>query len=126
MSEAASLRADLKDAFGDYGRAISVKRTDKGAYDKATGVTATSGTTDYPGTGRVGSYSDYLVNGTTILAQDRKVTWIPDDITFEPLEGDQVTWADSTDEGSGAVVVRVKRREVGGELICFTMQVRTA
>ena len=121
MSEATALRADLARELAARGQAVSVTRTEPGTYDPTTGSAAAETPVVHTGLGRVGNYSDRLIDGTNIRRGDRLVTWQPDleSETFVPRESDIVSYGDTS-----AVVVSVKVREVGGEWFAYTLQIR--
>lgn len=123
--DASSARADLIDTFTDYGRALTVQRPLAGTYDPATGeVTYGTGQTSatmssYPGIGRLGTYRDDLVDGARIKQNDRVATFIPTDLAFVPQVDDRLV------AGSDVyAIVSIKTRELGGEPICYTLQIR--
>lgn len=119
MSNASDLRAELRSLFADYGETLTVQRVTPGAYDPATGATATSTTTSQTGVGRLGSYSDYATDGTIIKQNDRRVTFVSDDPAFEPQINDRLV--------SGAdvyTIMSLKPRELNGDWDSWTMQVR--
>jgi hypothetical protein len=109
----------MKSTFGPYGRAVTLRQIVPGAYDNSSGDTATAVTTDYTGVGRIGTYSDKLVDGTQIQSSDRLVTFVPDDLTLRPVEGSLIIAGTDI-----YTVVNFKTRELGGETICFSLQVR--
>ena len=118
MSDAGDLRESLVAMLSEFGRAVSIERVTPGAYDPSTGDTSAASTVTYNGLGRVGTYSDFLINNELITQNDRKVTFVPDDPTFVPVINDRLI-ADATYS-----VMSVKPRELGGEWISFTLQVR--
>jgi hypothetical protein len=119
MTEAFVLRDDLTNEFNEIGVAMTVTRGTPGAYDPTTGAVGAPTSVDYSGVGRLGSYSDMEIDGTLIKANDRKATFVSLDTTFVPQISDRLTVG--TDVYS---VVSLKPRELGGEYICFTLQVR--
>lgn len=122
MALADDLRADLQAFFSDdaLGRAITVRHATAGTYDPSTGSGGTVTTRDYAGRGRLGDYSDYLRTNTAIADADRRVTFIPDDLSFVPMPGDTVIVAGE----DPLSIINVKEREIGGVVISYTMQVR--
>lgn len=120
MSEASRLRAELRRTFAAtaYGRAITVRRTTPGAYAQD-GSAGAATTTDYAGVGRIGNYRDALIDGTRILNTDRRVTFIPTNEAFRAQPGDLVIVGSDT-----YAVIDHMLREIGGELIAYTLQVR--
>lgn len=101
-----------------------------GTYDTYTGKVSVSTDDDqFDGWARIGNYSDRLIDGKVIEANDRRVTLIPDEEDFTipsyvPQVGDVINVDDSTD--GNYKVVNFKTRELGAELICYTLQVRNA
>lgn len=121
MSVASELRQDLLMAMEGYRREIKLTRQVKEGYDPQTQTTRDDFPVEYRGQGRLGNYSDRLVDGTLIRKGDRLCTFVPDDVAAcpDPLEGDLVS--NGFEE---LKVVASKKREVDGEVICHTMQVR--
>ena len=120
MGEGAKLRSDVARELKAFGRVVSISHKTVGAYDADTGV-ATSTSISYSGMGRVGYYSDKLIDGTMILRDDRQVTWQPDSAneSFRPSNGDVLSY-----DAEELTVVSVKEREVGGEWFSYTLQCR--
>lgn len=121
MSIGDDLRGDVLALFSDadgYGRTLTIRRATAGAYDPDTGALASGGTTDYAGKGKLGSYSDAMIDGTTVLTEDRKCTFIPNDVSFEPQAQDTLI-----DGAKTYTVIDAKKRELTG-LVTWTMQVR--
>jgi hypothetical protein len=120
MSEASELRAELTALFAPtaYGRAMTVTRTTPGAYadDGSAGAPTT---TTFAGVGRVGNYRDALIDGTRILNGDRQITFVPDNIAYRAEPGDTITVGADV-----YAIIAHKLREIGGELISYTLQVR--
>lgn len=122
MSSATRIRADVLALMKREGRELTIRRNTGGAYDPSIGtVPASTDDTEFTGWGRVGTYSDYLANGEQIRRGDRKVTFVPDDLTFAALAGDVVVVTEGSEEYT---VIQGQRRELGGETISWTMQVR--
>lgn len=119
MTIAGGLRFELKQLFADFGETLTVQRIAPGAYNPTTGGTASPTTTNWTGVGRLGSYSDAATDGTLIKQNDRRVTFVSDDPAFEPQINDRLL------DGSDVyVIMSLKPREVGGQWIGWTMQVR--
>lgn len=119
MTEASVLRDDLTNEFNEIGVAMTVTRGTPGAYDPTSGAVGAPTSIDYPGVGRLGSYSDMAIDGTLIKANDRKATFVSSDTTFIPAINDKLTVGADV-----YAVISLKPRELGGEYICFTLQVR--
>lgn len=133
MSIAGGLRTDLIRLFADFGETtdsgltapgsprspLTVERVVPGAYDPSTGATGAPTTITQTGVGRLGSYSDYATDGTIIKQNDRRVTFVGDDPTFEPQINDRLL--NGVDVYT---IMNLKPREVGGQWVCWTMQVR--
>lgn len=120
MSMGTDERAALAAELAVAGRSVTVTRTVPGSYDPSTGTTAGGTSTDYAGRGRIGDYSDKVRDGTLIQQNDRMVTWQPTDASFVPQEGDAVSDGTNTYK-----VVSFKTRELEGDWICYTLQVRS-
>src|SRR5581483_1663436 len=109
MSVGAHLRADVSALMTDYGRAMSLRRVAPGSYDPATGAVGSPTTTDYTGKGRLGDYSDRVIDGAMIKQGDRRCTLVLDNSAIVPSVNDRLV------VGSDVyVVVNVKTREIGG------------
>ena len=120
MGEGLRLRRELARELAKFGRAVSIAHKTAGTYNADTGL-ATTTSASYSGMGRVGYYSDKLIDGTMILRDDRQVTWQPDNASesFRPSNGDVVSYGSEE-----LTVVSVKEREVGGEWFAYTLQCR--
>lgn len=119
MTIATDLQADMAALMADTGRAMTLKREVAGTYDPTTGETSSNVETLFTGNGRLGSYSDIVTNGTLIKQNDRRATFVPDDLTNVPQVGDIL--AVGSDSYS---IINVKEREIAGQFHGFTMQVR--
>lgn len=121
MSRGLELRAALAaELAGDGGQAITITRSNKpGTYNPATGVSTAGATVTDNGRGRVGSYSDFQVNGESILQTDRRITYQPGTASFVPAIGDKITVG-----GSILRVIDVKEYETGGVWISYRLQAR--
>lgn len=124
MSAATELRAELAELLDDedYGCDLTISRPSAGGtYNKATGLLTpgADASTEYTGRGRVGQYSDRLVDGESIRRTDRRITFQPADEDFVPAEGDRVTRESDT-----WTIIRVITREIGGEWVSYTLQCR--
>lgn len=53
---------------------VILRRTVAGTYNPATGTTTPSTTTDYPASAIMGTYKQFELSGTSILATDRRAT----------------------------------------------------
>lgn len=120
MSIGDDLHADFAAFLAEFGRAVTIRRLTPGTYDPATGDGGTTTTKNYSGTGRLGNYSDALMDGTLIKQGDRRMTFQPDDKTFVPAIGDSAIVGAST----FAVVNASKTREIGGTVFLYTLQLR--
>jgi len=119
MTVGNQFQASVVGFLGDMGRAMTLRRIVAGTYDPTTGTTTGDTTTDYPGTGRLGDYSDVAQDGTVIKESDRKATFLPTDTSVTPQVGDRLV------VGSDVyTVVNFKTREIGGIIGSYTLQVR--
>lgn len=125
MTVGTDLRAEILALFvggsGEpaYGRTLTMGRITPGAYDPETGATAASTPSSQAGKGKIGDYDDKVIDGTLIRTGDRLCTFLPDDAAFRPAVGDSVV-----DGADTYTVVSIKQRELGGDWIAFTLQVR--
>lgn len=120
MTVGTDLRAKVLALFNaGYGRTMTMGRITPGAYDPETGETAAPSTASQTGKGKIGDYDDKVIDGTLIRTGDRLCTFLPDLSTFRPAVGDSVV-----DGSDTYTVVSIKQRELGGDWIAFTLQVR--
>lgn len=114
------LRDVVKSTLSDWGGVVTFTRMDPGNYDVATGKTLPTATTTYTGVGRVGTPSDETWENSTVSVNTRVLTFIPDDISFVPREGEQFTYNGET----FAVVAPIVQRKKQNEVICYSMGAR--
>lgn len=119
MSNGTVIRQDLRLELLSMGQTFTLTRITPGAYDADTQITAAATEDDYEGIGRLGNYSDTMMASGLVLETDRRLTWQPDDEDFIPEIGDRVTVGNDVYS-----VINVKVRELEGDWICYTMQVR--
>lgn len=111
----------VKDALADYGTLVtfaSVTNT-----FNATTQSSTDSTTTYSVRAAIGTYGKFQVDGTTIQANDAKMTIAADALTAlgaaAPKIGDRVTWFGETGE------VKSVRPIASGDMIAaYEVQVR--
>lgn len=119
MAVADDLYASALGLLTDMGEPMTIQRITPGAYDPATGSTGAPTTVNYPGQGRLGNYSDAVVDGTVIKQFDRRVTFVAVPQDFVPQIGDRLIVGEWT-----FAIINLKPREIGGNWVCFTMQAR--
>lgn len=122
MSIADSLRGSVTGLMKEWGRRITVIRLTQGDYSVTTGENAAPTKTRYQGWGRLGTYMDRTSEGTVVRANERVVTFVPDDVNFVPAVGD---WVEVNSQRY-AVAAPAIEREVGGEFVCFSIPVRNS
>ena len=110
------LAQTAKTMLATYGQELTFTRRDSGTYTPATGVMAYTETT-FKGSGAVTSYRSYEIDGTRILATDKKISCEALDTT--PIMGDVVT-ANATDYR----VLNVEIKAPAGVDIAYILQAR--
>ena len=116
-----TIRDDILAAFDEEGLAVSVTYTVRtpGTYDPTTD-TETGGSTSTSATsGWLGSMPERFVNGTTVLAGDRRLA-LRGDAGFVPDVGQRVTIGAYGDWQ----VISVQPVVIGGETVIYRLQVR--
>lgn len=129
MSTASELREDLILGIEDHIRELAILATDATGYDPGTQTVRDGEPTAHPGIGKVGSYSERLIDGDRIRSSDRLITFIPSDLTCPTPEAGwyvNIKPKNPQDAPEILVVVAAKKREAEGEVICFSVQARTA
>lgn len=119
MSSALENRAQIAAMLAEEGIDVTIRRVVAGTYDPTTGATAAGTTTNYTGRGRLGSYSDRMIDGNRIKVGDRRLTFQPADWGYIPRLGDVVTVPIGY-----AVVGPIQVRELGGVSFSYTAQLR--
>lgn len=118
------LREQVIRLMNQWGRSLTFIRSPSLVYDSTTGIAApATDDLEFEGVGRFGTYADNLVDGSRIRSGDRKVTFVPDDLSYRPLVGDVIV---DVIDGTNYKVVNFQIREANGELVCCTLQVRGA
>lgn len=112
----------LADPPVGFGRAVVLGRKGNGPYDVATGIAEEDEIVECTGRARLGDYKDRDINGTTVLNTDRRVTFRPDDLSIVPQVGDLLGVPDLSQ--TVYTIIDFKTREIGGTVICYTLQVR--
>jgi hypothetical protein len=148
MSSGTDMRLILRDTLLQYGRALTISMAIQGEYDPETGQTAPATTLNVDGLARVGDYRDGVIDGTLIQTGDRRVTWQPiySGDTNSPVltpHDDDSPFDDETEysqdnlgafvpnitdtieiDGKVYAIMNVKKRELEGDWISYTLQVR--
>lgn len=75
MSFYANLRTSALATLTKFGKSITFSRTVSGGYDPATGGTTGDTTETATGVGVLVNYKNIEIDGTTILASDRKIIY---------------------------------------------------
>jgi hypothetical protein len=120
MSSALENRAQIAGWIAEEGIVITIRREVPGTYNPATGSAGAAGTpVTFSGHGRIGDYNDRLVDGTLVKVGDRRMTFQPDDWSYEPKQGDVLTVP-----AGYAIVGRIQKRELGGVPFSYTAQLR--
>lgn len=119
MSMADDFNEVIGDLLTEFPRALTFTSVTQGAYDATTGVAANPTTVDYKVTGTIIKYSERLVNGTTILAADRRCYIASRYLTVDPKIGDTIL--------AGSDLYRVVERylrEISATNIVWELQIR--
>lgn len=116
MGLRSDIQADLAAAFdGDLADAVtsfSASHPGVSAYDPSTGG-VTASPVAYSGRGVLDSYRADQIDGTLILATDKRLTALQNEVTRAPAVGDTI---------AGMSVVRVEQDPAGATWVC---QLRT-
>jgi hypothetical protein len=110
------LQATALDLLTRYGAARTFTRTTEGAYDPATGTASTTETT-FSLRCAVMGYSDQEIDGSRILASDRKILAAVGDT--EPAVGDTVSL-----DGAEARIQGVMPINPAGTVVYFELHAR--
>lgn len=121
MSIASDISNDVLSALTEYGRSVTLTVNNEGDYDPATGTVSGDSETDYTVTGLLLGYKDQDIDGSRILANDRKCILAASGMSVVPTSGDILT-ASSVDYS----VIAVKTYEVNGTDFAYVLQIRNA
>ncbi len=83
MADYAKLRTTAERLIKSNGKAVTITHIEEGEYDPSSGVTTT--TTTISGYGVLLNYSNTEIDGTAILASDKKMIYSGE----EPTQGDK-------------------------------------
>ena len=115
-----SFYSDLADigvaTLSEYGQPMSVRKMSSGSYDPATGAPSIT-YADFPCFGFIYDYADREINGTSVLAGDRRIIISPPGIEVAP--GDLIVFG-----GMEYKVVLPKPVNPAGETVIIDVQVR--
>lgn len=113
-------RATASRLLQSYGSLVSLRRRDPAAaYDPATGSVTSDPGTIYSGYAVVADYPAKMIDGSSVLAGDKRVTLQASSTMVDPVPGDFVA--------IGALeyrVVGVSNMAPAGTTIIYTLQVR--
>ena len=87
--------ATVLEMLTEFGQVIRLNRANAGAYDPATGEVGAGVVVTYTGMGVVLSYRQEQIDGTLILAGDRRM-YVAANMATAPRPGDTVILADET------------------------------
>lgn len=120
MSTVSDLQSTVLSLLTTWGRTnITFRRLTPGTYDPATGQSSASTTTDYTVVGALLNYKDYEVNGTSVLAADRRCVLAAKNMTIVPAVTDTAIV-----DGVSYNVVNIQIQEVGGTALAYSLQIR--
>lgn len=110
----APLRKVARNILLQFGKSITVSREqDGGVYDPVTGTTSAGTTTTITGVGALLSYNRRDIDGTNILATDRKLYFSGNDLNVGDLYGDyrvhQVNRIDPDESGTILTIAQVRQ-----------------
>ena len=110
----APLRKVARDILLRFGHAVTLEREQSGGvYDPVTGVTTAGSAIELVGVGALLSYNRRDIDGTNILATDRKLYFSGDDLNVGDLYGayrvHQVNRIDPDESGTILTIVQVRQ-----------------
>jgi len=126
MSHASEINASVLDALTEYGRSVILTQVVEGTYNAATGLYSGGSTNDLTVKALLLSYRDRDVDGSKIMADDRRCILAASGMTVIPKTGDLITPSGDTDDPSSGTysVIRVKTYEVQGTPFAYVLQIR--
>lgn len=119
MSLASDLSSQVLTILTQFGRSVTLRHIVAGTYDPTTGTTTGDTSTDYVLTGALVGYKDYEVNGTSVLAGDRRCFLAAKNMTVVPNVGDTVIVGTATYS-----VINFQTQELSGTVLAYALQVR--
>lgn len=107
-----------RDSINTYGAAVTLRKPGADSYDPATGALI-QGTTDYPTTALIESYSEYHLANGLVQAGDRRIVLAAANLSVAPVQGDFIIF-----EGQTFAIISVKSDYAGDQPIIHTLQIR--
>lgn len=120
MSLASDSAAEVLAALQYAGSSMTLTRTTPGAYDNATGATGSASSTNYTIQAVMTNYRDALIDGTLILAGDRKALIAASGLAITPAVGDRIVNGSETSE-----IVKSSEIAPNGTPVAYIAQVRS-
>ena len=120
-TKAERITLSVLETMEDYGRELTLRQVDEGTYNYETGTVSGDSTTDYTFTGMLITYRDMDIDGTRIMATDRKCLCAASGFSPAPMIGDQVIASSVT-----YTIVNMKTYELQGYIFAYVFQLRVA
>lgn len=120
MTLAGDTQASVLQALTYAGQGLTITKVTEGTYNPATGTTSGGSTTDYTGTGLLHAYRNFDIDGTRILATDRKLILAASGLSYVPTTGDKITYGSTVYS-----VIAISPFEFNGTAFAYVLQVRT-
>lgn len=120
MSLALDLRNAATSVLRDLGKNGTISKTTTGTYDQTTGITSAGTTTAYSIRVALTAYANKDIDGTVILAKDRKAIISASNLLVTPAVGDKiiVSLVQYT-------IIEVMTIDAGGIALVYIAQVRS-
>lgn len=113
--------SDIATLLREFGRFFYIEKTTPGTYNDETAKTDPNATDKTRYKGFLLDYSDYLVNGVTIMTGDRRLLVQAKGVEDrEPVEGDVAIFP----QNERYAIINVKRFEIRDQTIAWSLQVR--
>ena len=106
-------------AMGDIPQTLTIRRTEGGTYNPATGTVTGETTTDYPCRGVILDFTRDMIDGTLILAGDKQATIEAASLAVEPRPSD-----DLIQDGASWNIIAVDVVKPGSVPFLYKLQVR--
>lgn len=117
MSFYSDIATDVIALLNEFGQAVTVRNITTGSYDPATGAAAET-TSDTAAYGALFDYAERYIDGTTIIAGDRRLLLQAEGITT-PTSNSRIIIGSQTWQ-----VIRVKETNPAGTAVLLELQLR--
>ena len=118
MTLGTDISSDVLTALSEYGKSATLIVHSEGDYDPSTGSVSGDGEDDYSVTVLPLSYRDRDIDGSRILATDKKYILAANGLAVVPKPGDFLQ------DGTTYTIITPKTYEVAGTVIAYVLQVR--